>query len=482
MTSRTPRPIGTKIVGTLGPASAHPERLAELMDAGLNVCRLNFSHGTHAEHGQTLRMIREIAQRRDAPIVVLGDLCGPKIRLNEVRGEPLRIETGDTLRFAAGNEPGTRERLTTNYPPFLDEVHIGQRIFIDDGTIRLVATERHNGDLLCTCLTGGDLRSRKGVNLPDSELSTPALTEKDLADLDWAIANGVDYVALSFVRRPEDLRQLRSILNDRRSPIQIIAKIEMAEALQNLDELIALADGVMVARGDLGVEIDLWRVPLIQKEITRKCRAAGKPVIVATQMLQSMVASPTPTRAEVSDVANAILDRADAVMLSAETAVGQFPVHAVALLRNVAQVTEEALSPENFGGGAPDDSISASNPITAAIANAAVRAALSLNVRAVAVWSATGATVRMLTRARLPMPVIGMTHDERVWRQLNLLYGVVPLGVPALSNPAQMANLLDAHLIQRGVAGPGDLVVVVTSTRPTTPGATDTVLVHRIRG
>jgi len=470
--------IRTKIVATLGPATDEPQRLARVLEAGVDVCRLNFSHGTLDEQQRRLEAVRAWAAQHDRPIAVLGDLCGPKIRLNEVAGGTVELVRGQSVRFVRGAEACTAERLTTNYPSFVDEVDVGQRVLIDDGLVRLLAVTRDPGAVTCTCTTGGRISSRKGVNLPDTPLATPALTAKDRQDLEWAIGHDLDYVGLSFVRRPDDLAELKEILARRGARLGVIAKIEKPEALEHLEEIIRLADGVMVARGDLGVEMDVWRVPLIQKDITVRCRAAGKPVIIATQMLQSMVSSPTPTRAEVSDVANAILDGADAVMLSAETAVGQYPDVAVTLMDRVAAATE---SYQRQGRGCePAPEASEPHTPTSAIVRAAVQAGLHLDARLVAVWTATGETVRQLARHRLPMPVVGLTYDQRVCRQMNLLYGVIPLRVQPLSNPAEMAGVLDALLLERGLARRGELVVVVTSTRPQSPGATDTVLAHRV--
>jgi pyruvate kinase len=470
--------IRTKIIATLGPATTDPERLAAMLEAGVDVCRLNFSHGTLDDHERSLDAVRRWAAEHGQPIAVLGDLCGPKIRLNEVDGKAIELRPGDAIRFVRGDAMCTGERFTVNYARFVDEVDVGQRIYIDDGLIRLLVTGRDADSVTCTCTTGGTVSSHKGVNLPDTSLSAPALTEKDRHDLEWAVAHDLDYVALSFVRRPEDLTQLRGLLDRHGSEVGVIAKIEKSEALEHLSELINLADGVMVARGDLGVEMDLWRVPLIQKEITARCRAAGKPVIIATQMLQSMIASPMPTRAEVSDVANAILDLADAVMLSAETAVGTYPSVAVTMIDRIAQTTEAYQREQGAVGAAPE--LSVPHNVTSAIARATAQAGLHLDARLVAAWTATGETVRCLARHRLPMPVVGLTYDERIYRRMNLFYGVIPLRVEPLGNPAEMAGVLDARLLERGLASPGDLIVVVTSTRPKTPGATDTVLVHRI--
>ena len=472
------RHIKTKLIATLGPASANRERLTEMFDVGLDVCRLNFSHGTHETHAQTLELVRTLAAERDEPITVIGDLCGPKIRLGDFEGGAVKLEAGARVRFVRGAGTCTSGRLTVSYERLVDEVEAGQRIYIDDGLVRLLVTERSADELVCTCTTGGTISSHKGVNLPDTTLSTPALTEKDRADLAWAIAQDLDYVALSFVRQPEDLYELKRAIKAAGSTMPVIIKVEKAEALTHLDELVEHTDAVLVARGDLGVETDIWRVPLIQKDLIARCRAAGVPVIVATQMLQSMVTSPMPTRAEVSDVANAIIDRADAVMLSAETAVGEYPGLAVDMMNRVAAATGAFLDRLPASAGVLHPALRAQP--TAAVAHAAVQAALDLNARLVAVWTATGATVRLVAQHRLPMPVVGLTYDERVYRQMNLLFGVVPIRVAPMDNPAEMARTLDTVLRERRLAADGDVVVVVTSTRPTMPGATNTALVHRV--
>jgi len=470
----------TKLIATLGPASSSTERIGALLDAGADVFRLNFSHGTLAAHEAALRTVRELAAERQSPVAMLGDLSGPKIRLGEFEAPGAEIAPGQQVHFVRGGGQCTAERWTTTYATFVDEVQEGQRVYIDDGLVRLLVVERRDDELVARCTVGGRVSSHKGVNLPDTKLSVPALTEKDRADLEWVIEHQLDYVALSFVRQPDDLRELRRLLEPRGRGIGVISKIEKVEALDHLDELIDLSDAVLVARGDLGVETDVWRVPLIQKDLTARCRRAGVPVIVATQMLQSMVHSPMPTRAEVSDVANAILDGADAVMLSAETAVGEYPAQALAMLNRVSQVTEQYVS--RRPRMTRSEQVSASGLVAAAIAHGAAQAALDLGARAVAAWTATGTTVRLLAQHRLPMPVVGLTSDERVWRQMSLLFGVVPLRAPALHQPAKMARELDSRLRERGLAAKGDLVIVVTSTRPETPGATDTTLVHRVGG
>lgn len=469
--------IRTKVIATLGPASSDKPRLLELVRAGLDLCRLNFSHGTLDDHARVLATVREISAELDEPLCVIGDLCGPKIRVGTCPAD-VTLVRGQTVRLVAGTDACTAERLTVNYERLVDEVAVGDRIYIDDGLIRLRVTERAGEALLCVCDVGGPVGSHKGVNLPDSHLSTPALSQKDHRDLEWALQHNLDYVALSFVRRPDDLYQLKRIIKDRGQDTPVIIKIEKPEALDHLDELIAQTDAVLVARGDLGVETDIWRVPLVQKDIIKRCQAAAVPVIVATQMLQSMVSNPMPTRAEVSDVANAVFDQADAVMLSGETAVGRYPVEAVDMMNRITASTgrflaQQPATPRPACPGAAGDS-------TDAIAHAAVQAALDLNARVVAVWTATGATARRVARHRLPIPVVALTYNEGVWRRLNLLYGVIPLRTAPLDHPSQMAKALDALLIERRLAQPGDRVVVVTSTRPTTPGATNTVHIHRV--
>lgn len=472
-------PIRTKLVATLGPATAEEALLFELLDRGVDVCRLNFSHGSLDTHQRNLDRVRAWGERTGRAVAVLGDLCGPKIRLNHVDAEHARIAVGQTVRVIAGEGVSSADQLEVSYDRLLQEVEVGHRIYIDDGLVRLLVTDRSPSALICTCTVGGRIADRKGVNLPDSRLSTPALTPKDRDDLRWAIENKLDYVALSFVRHPDDLRELRDVLERDKSDIQVICKIEKVEALEYLDDIIALSDGVMVARGDLGVEMDVWQVPLMQKAITQRCRQLGKPVIIATQMMQTMVQSPVPTRAEVSDVANAILDQADAVMLSAETAAGEFPAQVVAMMCRIAQATEGYQAEHATRELAP--SISAYNHVLSALARAAVEAALTLDARLVIVWSNTGESVKLVAKHRLHVPVVGVTNDPATFRRLALVYGVVPMLIEPTGDPAELVASLDQELVQRGLVRQGDMVVVLTSTHPTIPGTNDTTLVHRIQ-
>ncbi len=340
--------IRTKIVATMGPACGTVETLVRLFEAGVDVCRLNFSHGELGGHAVMLKLIREAAARFGQPVAILGDLGGPKIRLGKVADHDnsggMPIDVGDELIIQRESIVGQGRRVSTTYEQFVDDVQIGERVMIEDGLLRFVCTDKTASELRCNCTAGGILKSSKGINLPTSRVTVPSITDRDWECVDWAIDNDLDYLALSFVRKADDLKMLRWQLQRRHSPIHMIAKIEKAEALREIDQIIDAADGVMVARGDLGVEMDLAQVPIIQKDLVRKCRRAGKPVIVATQMLQSMIEQSSPTRAEVSDVANAIIDGADALMLSAETSVGKFPLLAVHTMTHVSEVTEEYLA------------------------------------------------------------------------------------------------------------------------------------------
>lgn len=471
-------PVRTRIVATLGPASSDPARIRELIAAGAGVFRLNFSHGSQDEHAQTLASIREASGDLGQVVAVIGDLCGPKIRLNHVSAD-ITLRVGQMVRFVRGEGACTSDALTVNYSRFIDEIGVGHRIYIDDGMVRMLVAERDDQGCTCHCTVGGAISSHKGVNLPDTRLTLSALTDKDRVDLRWAIDNQLDYVALSFARQPADLDLLQELVRDSARRPGLIVKIEKAEALTHLDHFIEQSDGVMIARGDMGVELDIWQVPLIQKLITSKCRQAGKPVIVATQMLQSMVSSPMPTRAEVSDVANAILDEADAVMLSAESAVGQFPVEAVHMMARVARVTESYQSLSQYA--AQDDvAPAASERMAAATVLGAVRTARQVGARAMAVWTHTGATARLVAQQRPRMPIIALTRDDAACRRMALLQGVIPVRVgPALS-PVHLSQMLDEILIVRNLAREPDLIVVVGSTRPLVTGATDLIIVHRV--
>ncbi len=470
--------IRTKIIATVGPASDSSEMIGLLIDAGVDVFRLNFSHGTLAQHGEALERIRAVGGDRGATVAVMGDLCGPKIRVGEVDDGMFEIAYGDGIDVVAGDVVGNAERISTNRPELIREVGVGHRLLIDDGLVWL-RVERVTADRLrCVCEAGGAISTRKGVNLPDSELAMSALTDKDEQDLTWAVEHGVDYVALSFVRRAEDVAELRQVMRRVGAELPVVAKIETPQAIEHLGGIIDAADVVLVARGDLGVEMDLARLPLLQKEITAECQKAGKPVIVATQMLQSMVEHSTATRAEVSDVANAILDSADCVMLSAETSVGAHPVAAVRMMARIAEQTEAYLT--RSGAFAEMDTDASANPVVTAVVHAANLVARELRAKLIAVWTDQGYTVRLLSKCRPNRPVIGLSPDDRTCRRMAMYYGTSPVRMEQPAELAPMMRAVDELLLARGWAARGDLVVVVAGTRLEAAGATNSLLIHLV--
>ncbi len=466
----------TKIVCTLGPATSSVEGIRSLLDAGADVIRLNFSHSDRETHRKTIRRLRTVAADMGREITILQDLGGPKIRLGELPPEGSLVAPGDRVRLTgeASPPPGA---LPVTYPRLADDVTPGDPILLADGAVEL-RVSRVDGDVVvCEVLVGGRLTSHKGVNLPHSALSIPAFTEKDRLDLQVGLEEGVDVVALSFVRTVEDLLPVREALSGGGAPPLLVAKIEKPQAVENLEEITGAVDGLMVARGDLGVELPPERVPLIQKRIIRTAVAAAKPVITATQMLGSMVASPRPTRAEASDVANAILDGSDAVMLSEETAVGRYPVEAVATLDRIARTVEPSLDTARFleagPGGAPWTTADA-------IANVACRLAADLEARAIVAATASGATARLVARYRPPVPVVALTPRVEVLRQLGLSWGVIPAAVEAFPSTDAAWDLARAWVLEHGLASSGDRVIVVAGTPLNTPGTTNLVKVVEV--
>ena len=474
----------TKIVATMGPAVADRSTLSALLDAGVDVCRLNFSHGTPPEHSAMLANIREVAAELGRPIATLGDLGGPKIRLGEVAdvdgsgGMP--IEAGQELILARDPIVGRGGVVSSTWPGIVDEVVPGERVLIEDGLLRFICMDKSRDALVLQCTAGGVLKSRKGINLPNTHLSLPSLTERDRQYLQWAIDNALDYIALSFVRKAKDLLELRGLLEAGGSRAAIIAKIEKAEAIVDIDAIIAAADGLMVARGDLGVEMDLAQVPIIQKELIRACRRAGKPVIVATQMLQSMIESSSPTRAEVSDVANAIFDGADAVMLSGETSVGRFPVGAVHTMGHVADATEAYMAQRRLHHEAPPPDSDDPLPLGAATARAVRRLAEEIRCKLVVVYSRTGETARLFARQRFSVPVVALCDDAVTLRQLNLFYGVLPIAMPMPADAAELLGQADACLRERKLAAVGETIVLVAGRALGAPGSMNGILVHTV--
>jgi len=474
--------IRTKIVATMGPACAEVDVLHRLFEAGVDVCRLNFSHGTLDGHLQQLRNIREAASRHDQPIAILGDLCGPKIRLGKIADQSgtggMPINVGDTLIIQREPILGSGGRVSSIFPPLIDEVEVGHRVLIEDGLLRFMCVEKKADELICNCTSGGILKSSKGINLPDTKLNTPSITERDWECVDWAIEQRLDYLALSFVRKAADIHELREYLADKISDIHLISKIELAEAVDHIDEIVDASDGLMVARGDLGVEMDVAEVPIIQKDMIRRCQSAGKPVIVATQMLQSMVEQSTPTRAEVSDVANAIFDGTDAVMLSGETSVGKFPVVTVHTMSHIAEVTENYLANHDTEMAAVP-MVKTSLP-AGALARGCLRIVHDLKAKLVIVWTQTGTTARVFSKHHFPVPIIALSPDHRSLRRMALHYGVIPQEMQASPDLAALVGRIDELIIEKKWAAEKDRVLIVAGWSPGTPGTMNGLVIHTV--
>jgi pyruvate kinase len=465
-----------KIVATLGPASSSTEIVRRLIAAGMNVARLNFSHGDHQLHQATFEMVRRESAAADASVAILADLAGPKIRVGKMRGGEVTLRQGEMVAITTEDVLGTAERFATNYRALSEDVRPGDPILLDDGLLRLEVREVEGQEVRCEVMVGGTLRDRKGMNLPGTPLSTPAITEKDRADLEFARELGVDYFALSFVRRAEDIVEAKRLAGD----IPVIAKIEKPEAIEAREAIADAADGLMVARGDLGVEAGFDRVPLMQKQLIRDAAARGKPVIVATQMLESMIASPVPTRAEVSDVANAVLDGADALMLSGETAVGKYPVEAV---RRMAAVIEEVESSELFRLQ-PEPVRIAEYSFDNAIARAAVKAARDLDLKALAVYTESGHTASLVSAYRPNTCILGMSRHDRSLRRMALMWGVSPVRIDHwITDVQEGLGVVEDTVVVHGLAGPGDDIAVTFGMLEISgPGRTNVLTLWRVRG
>jgi pyruvate kinase len=408
----------------------------------------------------------------------MGDLCGPKIRISRIEPEGQVLNVGNKVSIVSGDEIGTASRFGTNYKRFNEDVEVGHRIFIDDGQITLRVVSKSDEEAVCEVLDGGLLYSRKGVNLPDTHISIPSITEFDWECVNWAIEQNLDFVALSFVRTAEEVKQLKDHIHKASASIKIVPKIETPQALKHLEDIVQAGDAVLVARGDLGVEMDLAEVPLIQKRITRMCRDFGKPVIVATQMLQSMIQSPTATRAEVSDAANAIMDYTDAVLLSGETAIGKYPVKAVQTIKRIAKVTEAYLDEnENVH---PRSTTTEELALTAAMARSVGQIIDDIDAKLVAVWSQSGSSARFLSKARVDVPILALSSDERACRQMCLHYGVIPQCQAIPEDIEQFTKLVDKIIVENDWAKVGERIVLVSGHPLGATGTTNAILVHTI--
>ena len=462
-----------KIIATLGPASASPDVIRLLIQAGADAFRLNFSHGTAEWHRQMAATVRETAG--DAPIAIIADLQGPRIRIGNLP-EPVELAKGDAVALTPESDSDLpRGVLPTTYEALVHDVSPGDRILIDNGLVELTVVECRDDRAHCRVVIGGEVGPHKGINLPGVAVSAPALTDKDLRDAETAVNIGADYLALSFVRSPGDVEGLRALLGDHGVEIPIIAKIERAEAVERIEAIIGAADGVMVARGDLGVEMPQEKVPAMQKRIIALANIAGKPVITATEMLQSMVASPRPTRAEASDVANAILDGTDAVMLSGETAVGRYPVQTVETMERIT-VEAETIRREFE----PPAYVPEPGDFASAVADAACAAAWQLDANAIAVFTMSGRTARLVAQRRPHAHIIALTPNPETRRRLALVWGVTALLLPPANNADAMVDDGDRLLKEQRLVAAGDVIVIVGGTGPST-GATNFTKMHRVR-
>lgn len=468
----------TKIIATVGPACGTAEQLAALVAAGADMFRLNMAHGSLAEHSQALAAIRQTSRDLRQPIAVLIDLAGPKIRLGELPGGLIECAAGAEFRFVRGTHAAAPDELTTTYEPLIDELHVGDNVMLADGTVCLSVVDKGADFARCRVVLPGPIRSRQGLNLPGVKLSAPAMNETDRKHAIWAAENEIDFVGLSFVRQPRDVRELKTLLRDRGSAARVIAKIEKQEALDQLEGILAEADGIMVARGDLGVEIDVAQMPVVQKQIVATCHEHQKPVIIATQMLDSMQHSSRPTRAEVTDVANAILDGADACMLSGETAIGQYPREAVRMMNQVALATEE-LFRDNVPQPPGNFRAEGLQPVTAAVVYGAGHIAAEIDAALVVVASHSGATALALSKQRCYVQTVGISDSAKTLRQMCLYWGVIPLAdMPTESSP-QMLDAVTAWGLADGVLHAGDHVVLVAGIG--LPGRShNQVMVHRV--
>lgn len=451
----------TRILATLGPASFEHSVIDGLVAAGLNAVRLNFSHGTHEWHAEAFRRVREAASRHGREIAILQDLQGPKIRLGTVRGE-IHAATGSSLTITTRSVVGEGNVVPTDYPALATDVEPGMRILLDEGRLVLLVRSVEGQDVLCDVVDGGVISSHKGLSIPGAALTTAAMTEKDRADVRFGLDLGVDFVALSFVRSAADIDELRTLMRELGREVPIIAKIERPQALENLDAIIAASEGTMVARGDLAIEASLDMVPVHQKRIIERANRAGKLVITATQMLESMTENPLPTRAEVTDVANAILDGTDAVMLSGETAVGKHPIEAVRRMASIASVTEETLYPfDRPVRPAPGHT----DPLARVTARAAAQAAHDGDARAIVVFTRSGATAATLSDERPRAPIIAFTSETATLRRLALYWGVQPLPLPPVKSAEELMEYAERLVVERDWATSGDRVVFVLGAR-----------------
>jgi pyruvate kinase len=459
----------TKIVCTIGPACEDPKTLKQMLQAGMNVARLNLSHGNHYEHEKKIRNIRKIS----GEAAILADLQGPRIRTGYLKNKSVELKTGASLTLTSKAVLGDKSLISLSPGTVVSDIKKGNIILLSNGTIMLKVLVKKRGRIECKVLDGGVLGEHKGVNLPQTKLSLPSLTSKDKKDISWGVKQKVDYFALSFVREAEDILEVKKILKRKRAEIPVIAKLERPEAIQNLRKIIDVSDGIMVARGDLGVEISLEKVPTIQKKVIELCQKFGKPVIVATQMLESMVSEETPTRAEVSDVANAIFDGTDAVMLSEETSIGKFPVEALRTMGRIAKEAEKATIYQ------PAE-IKTKENLDVAVAHAACVLTHVVNAKVIITFTETGSTALRVSKYRPQVPIYGIVTNDKTLRKLSLYYGVYPLKIGSFKYIDEMILNAEKVIQKSGQLKKSDLAVITAGIPVHIPGTTNLVKVHRV--
>ena len=470
----------TKIVATIGPASSTPEMIAKLIAAGMDVARLNFSHGSHADHAQRIDMLREAARQAERPLAILQDLQGPKIRTGKLSGgQPVALHAGDRFDITIHEIAGTATRVCTTYTALPSDVQPGDRILLSDGLIELRVIDTTDDEVHTTVVFGGELRENQGINLPGVNVSAPALTDKDIADLEFGLAHEVDYIAISFVRRAADLHDVKARIKAAGKNVPVVAKIEKPEALSDLAAILEIADAIMVARGDLGVEMAAEQVPVVQKQLIEAANSIGVPVITATQMLDSMIRNPRPTRAEASDVANAIIDGTDAVMLSGETANGMFPIESLQMMARIAEVAEAS---GRHGDHLADPSLTIARQPTVSNAISAAACAIvgALPVRAIVAFTLSGATAKLVAHLRPVVPILAFTTSESVYHRLNLVWGITPIMCEYIDRLDTLGERVNQILLARGLVHPGDSVVVTGGHPIAARGATNFVKVLQI--
>lgn len=471
----------TKIVCTIGPSVRSKEGIKKLIQTGMNVARVNFSHGSHEDHQQTMQWIKELRTEMGISVAILMDLQGPKIRAGKMKDGGQQVNAGDIVTLIPDDgQEGTNAVIPIDFPGLADDAEVGNRILIDDGLLELKIIKKLGDKLQAEVVVGGLLKSRKGINLPDVNISQPSLTEKDLEDLAFGLEQGVEYIAMSFVRTANDIQSIISKVRLANSQAQIIAKIEKPEAIRDIDNIIEETDGIMVARGDLGIEIAAEEVPVIQKQIIDKCRMLGKPVITATQMLDSMINNPRPTRAEASDVANAVLDGTDAVMLSGETAAGKYPYEAVRMMdricRSVEANDQELYNSLNYRK--PDWK---EKQVVESVSYSAVKMADYVDATAISAITHSGSTARRIAKFRPKVPLIAFTEDQMVQHQLALVWGVTPVGLNQLFDTDSSIRLMEQHLLKEAVVAEGDRVIFCSGLPVSERGRTNTIMVDTIR-